>query len=236
MNQQKPRPGHDLFANLRAISRGHNWTGAVQLLEQALAKTHPVSERSYGTAISACDRASLWQQALRFLAHANVPNLILWNATISACSRARRWTTACALLEQMLRTKLWPDVITFNSTMRAFAGTGSSTSRWQAACLLYQQIRESRLHPSIQSISTVTCLCGQGNAWHAALAFLNDATEGSVPIDAACYSLARYWFLVHVVDDGSAACKFSGSLQIKSHLTWSASTPLSVLVSEEVTG
>ena len=137
----KPSPGCDLFADLRALSRGHSWTRAAELLEQALelAQTHPapalVNERSYGTAIAACDRASLWQQAIRFLARANLPNLILWNATISACSRARRWTTACALLEQMPRAKLWPDVITFNSTMRAFA--------WHR--LEYEPVASSRL-------------------------------------------------------------------------------------------
>ena len=151
----------------------------------------PGAQKIFGTGIASCDRASLWQQAMAFLAVAaanGVLNEILWNATISACSRGRRWTHAQALLDQMPFAKLRPDVISFNSTMRAFAGTGSSTSRWQAGGLLYQQMRHIRLHPSVRSISTLTRLCAQGNAWHAALAFLVDAKNSSLPIDAACYS------------------------------------------------
>ena len=178
----------DLFASLFALSRAHNWVRAVSALEDALRFNLHVNDKSLGIAIAACDRASLWQHAIAFLSCARVPNLILWNATISACSRARRWAQASALLGNASDSKLRLDAISFNSAMRAFDGTGSSTSQWQAGGLLYEQMRKTRIYPNARSISAVTRLCAQGNAWHAALAFLNDARKASISMDTACYS------------------------------------------------
>lgn len=176
-----------LNKEITALCRSHEWRRSLSLLDEALAKNASVSVVSFGAALAACDRGSFWQEALRLLSEASPYglNAILWNATISACSRARQWEYSCRLLEEMDESQVKPDTISFNSTMRSFTGTGSSTSRWQRGMKLHQELLHKGLHPSPKTLSTITTLCAQGNAWPFALSFLKDALEASTVLDAA---------------------------------------------------
>ena len=181
-----------LNKEITALSRSHEWLKSIQLLDEALRTPTAggVNIVSFGAALAACDRASLWQDALRLLGEAEPygANTITWNAAISACARAREWEHACRLLGEMPEASVKPDTISFNSTMRSLTGIGSSTSRWQLAMKLHHELQQNALLPSLTTLSTMTNLCAQGNAWPFALSFLKDALEVKTLLDAASFS------------------------------------------------
>ena len=91
---------------ITALGRGDRCADALQMLGRL--ESHPRLQPttvSYNAAISACERAGHWQDAVRLLdsmihpTSAVQPSTVSLNAAISACEKAGEWRQAIRLLE-----------------------------------------------------------------------------------------------------------------------------------------
>ena len=78
---------------------------------------------TYSSIISACEKASVWQQALSLLrglpAESIRASVITFNAAISACEKAAEWEMALHLLLELISSKLRSSEISFSSAISA---------------------------------------------------------------------------------------------------------------------
>ena len=93
--------------------------------ERILVKTLliPDKEVNKRNKISACEKGSQWQEALRLLEEMKenniAPNTVTYNAVISACQKASQWQEVLRLFEEMKENNITPDTITFSAAISA---------------------------------------------------------------------------------------------------------------------
>ncbi|CAJ1400074.1 unnamed protein product [Effrenium voratum] len=124
-------------------------------------------------AISACDRAGQWQQALTLLYRSLLcfvkTVLFCYNSAISACARAAEWQLSVILLAELGELQLKPTEMNYNSAINACEKGGE----WELALALLHEMPLQRLPLSAWSFSTAISACEYASLWQPALAFLN---------------------------------------------------------------
>jgi pentatricopeptide repeat domain-containing protein 1 len=162
------------------------------------AKFQP-NQISYNAAISACEKAGEWQQALTLLSLMPevmvVPNEITYNAAISACEKGYQWQLALNLLSLMpeARLKLTRSLTTppsghakihLLSLMPAESGAKRDHLQCRYQCLLKGQpvaagIEFASLMPAARVVpdeithSAAISACDKGGQWQLAITLLS---------------------------------------------------------------
>ncbi|CAN0377006.1 unnamed protein product, partial [Discosporangium mesarthrocarpum] len=80
---------------------------------------------TYGTLLSACDKANAWEVALRLLdeMQENAPNVVCYTAVISACNKGRREDISEELWRQMLLDGIQPNNNAYSAIMASASNT-----------------------------------------------------------------------------------------------------------------
>ncbi|CAK0794992.1 unnamed protein product [Prorocentrum cordatum] len=73
-----------------------------------------------------------------------------YNAGISACEKGEQWQRALALLSEMRKAMLEPDVTCYNAGISAC----QKGEQWQQALALLSEMREARLEPDVTQTTT----------------------------------------------------------------------------------
>ncbi|CAJ1429585.1 unnamed protein product [Effrenium voratum] len=115
------------------------------------------------TAITACERAACWPQALALLWGMAKANHVSFNAAISACEKAGQWELALALLKATSRRSL-ADQTSWNAAVSAC----EKARRWQMALAL---LVAAPARDTV-GINAAISACEKCGAWEAALALL----------------------------------------------------------------
>ncbi|OLP73705.1 Pentatricopeptide repeat-containing protein, chloroplastic, partial [Symbiodinium microadriaticum] len=149
---------------------------------------------SFGAALSACDRACLWEHALSILAELPArklrANTVTCNTAISTCAKAGRWQVALQLLADTIAGTL--DVISFNSALAASA----RAEEWRPALHLLSELPARRLQATSSSCNSAIMACV--GSWRWALGVLSSVPSGpdKVSFNAAlraCEAQAGRW-------------------------------------------
>lgn len=114
---------------------------------------------SFGSAAKACERQSLWADALSFLSLAysdSVPlSDIAYNTAISSCLKSKSWSFCLDLCQDMITHGLQQDLVTFSMALTACDVGGS----WEQALRFLQAMRRRSIRPHAASLSSVVTLC-----------------------------------------------------------------------------
>ncbi|CAE8695751.1 unnamed protein product, partial [Polarella glacialis] len=94
-------------------------------------------------------------------------------AAISRCERDRMWAAALDLLLRQWPLLMQPDVVAFNSTMRACA----KAQRPDLALRLLSQLRTARLGPDAFALDAAMGACARMGEWELALQLLVDMRQ-----------------------------------------------------------
>jgi pentatricopeptide repeat protein len=92
----------------------------------------PPDTYTFGSAMDACRRAGMWENALHLLqtdmkAAGVEADHVCYNIAIAACSKAGRWEKAVGLLREMERKDLAPDTRSYASAINACARGNAPT-------------------------------------------------------------------------------------------------------------
>ncbi|CAE7933129.1 unnamed protein product, partial [Symbiodinium necroappetens] len=179
-------------AVLSALAQG-NWQLALAFFSE-LGQERKLDIFSFGAALSACDRACLWEHALSILAELPArklrANTVTCNTAISTCAKAGRWQVALQLLADTIAGTL--DVISFNSALAASA----RAEEWRPALHLLSELPARRLQATSSSCNSAIMACV--GSWRWALGVLSSVPSGpdKVSFDAAlraCEAQAGRW-------------------------------------------
>ncbi|CAJ1333000.1 unnamed protein product [Effrenium voratum] len=169
-----------------ALQRGGRWRQALRLCDASRAdavglgaaisaaalggwslalalNTQGMSVVGASTAITACERAACWPQALALLWGMAKANHVSFNAAISACEKAGQWELALALLKATSRRSL-ADQTSWNAAVSAC----EKARRWQMALAL---LVAAPARDTV-GINAAISACEKCGAWEAALALL----------------------------------------------------------------
>ncbi|CAE7820299.1 unnamed protein product [Symbiodinium sp. CCMP2592] len=154
-------------AVLSAVAQG-NWQLALALFSE-LGQERKLDVFSFGAALSACDRACLWEHSLSILAELPTrklrANTVICNTAIGTCAKAGRWQVALQLLADTFAGTL--DVISFNSAMAASA----RAEEWRPALQLISELPARRLQATLTSCNSAIMACV--GSWRWALGVLS---------------------------------------------------------------
>ena len=105
------------------------------MFESILKKRLEPTVITFSSAISACEKAGQWKEALKLLAMSRVsrvfPNVVTYNASISACAgKNGEWEQAMQLFWDMMLERLRHNNITYNAVVAAVA---EKAGEWQRA-------------------------------------------------------------------------------------------------------
>ncbi|CAE7661804.1 EMB2654 [Symbiodinium sp. CCMP2592] len=168
-----------LTSLVNAFGREMLWSRAVYIMSSF--------ERDLGAcsaAASACEKASIWKQALGLsglLAESGLrSDIVCWNVNLSGLASASKWTEALGTLRAAAKSSLKPDVATFGATVDA-AATGG---QWPVLLVLL-----SRRSRKIDAAACSTALRGlAGNPWRAGTLVLEAAVRDSLRPDLRNYA------------------------------------------------
>ena len=168
-----------LASLVNAFGREILWSRAVYIMSSF--------EKDLGAcsaAASACEKASIWKQALglsSLLAESGLrSDIVCWNVNLSGLASASKWTEALGTFRAAAKSSLKPDVATFGATVEA-AATGG-----QWAVLLVLLSRRSR---KIDAAACSTALHGlAGNPWRAGTLVLEAAVRDALRPDLGNYA------------------------------------------------
>ncbi|CAK0795997.1 unnamed protein product [Prorocentrum cordatum] len=107
----------------RASSGSGLWCFSARCGERICSPTLPI----YSAGVSACEKGEQWQRAqwqralvlLSEMGEVELEPTIIYNVGISACEKGLQWQRAWALLSEMWKTKLVPDVISYSAGISA---------------------------------------------------------------------------------------------------------------------
>ncbi|CAJ1396500.1 unnamed protein product [Effrenium voratum] len=111
-----------------------------------------------------------WRGALHRFEHRSKVRLADFNGAIHACAKGSQWRHT--LLQRVRCCSLVPDVISFSSSISAFA----ASSRWLQAL----QLLASTCRPNVFSFSSFISACEKTAVWRTALAVLRGMPDGAV--------------------------------------------------------
>ena len=150
-----------------AYSGAGKWQLALWALLEAPRAAHlEPNVVSYSSAMTACERVSLWEMVLNLLVEAEqLPekaNAFSYSSAIVACGQVESgWQRALALWSQMISaSQPSPNVVAFNATLTAL----ERATCWQLACSLLEQFEDQTrsnlpLTPDALSYSAVATAC-----------------------------------------------------------------------------
>ncbi|CAE7378960.1 unnamed protein product, partial [Symbiodinium sp. CCMP2456] len=178
---------YDTFTFNSAIGVCHvggDWNAAIGLQDRMIALGLQPDVITQSSMISVCERAAQWRVGLKLLASSFEKkveaDLFCLNSALSTCEKARRLQAALMLLQSSVgagSVRLEPDVISFNSVIRACADDG----RWLLALGLFMTMR-MWLEPNLVSYNSLIITCARRGRWSAALGFLEALrSDGLVP-------------------------------------------------------
>ncbi|CAJ1402496.1 unnamed protein product [Effrenium voratum] len=197
-----------------ASLRVSEWQIALDLLTRDLAlKGVSLDQRSYCTALTACERGLQWRKALLLFEEmrrqAIQSNDFICSAAISACGKSTKWPTSLRLLRELTEA-LEPCKFSINAVIHALArgrewqrslhllelfkgdvvtfnaalAALSGSALWSHALAIFEEMPIRRCDPDVVSVNTVASACERGSAWRRALAMLRDASESQVDLVA----------------------------------------------------
>ena len=122
-------------------------------------------------AITACERSSMWQDALSLLERNKTRcNVVSYSSCMSACARASQWQRAMLLLRAMLEQHLLCDAIIYSACINACG------AQWQYALHLLEAA-DADAKMSIVAMNAAISSCEKGSAWAIALLLLDGIPE-----------------------------------------------------------
>eukprot|EP00435_Cladocopium_sp_Y103_P033952 s2279_g8.t1 len=143
---------------------------------------------SFTSALVALKQCQQWQEALALLEdHDQVP-IKSYNTVMGACAKALQWSAALAMLQSLLSTDglgaaLQPDIISFNSAMRACARA------WPRSLTLLEDLEKQKLQADVISYSSIMAAL-PAEAWCLALTLLQQMSRRRVEADLVCFNAA----------------------------------------------
>ncbi|CAE8606548.1 unnamed protein product [Polarella glacialis] len=157
---------------LRSLAEGACWASAVDLLLRGMGERDEVA---FGSAITACERASQATAALRLLAMlrcSRTPSsAVPFNAALSACDKAKFWEEALDMLGSMGRIRMPPDRLSFNA---AISACGRSAYWALAGELLRTMRQQPGLRPDSVTCGALTSAYQRAERWDSALLLLRE--------------------------------------------------------------
>ena len=109
-----------------------------------------------------------------------------YNVAMSTCARSSLWDEAFGLLQQMMVTRVDPDIITFNAAMSACDKGGQCAH----ALKLFQAIPNSKLQPDLISFNTAMSISQRLGQWNAALSIFQDIQLAQLLPDVVSFNSA----------------------------------------------
>ncbi|CAE8596142.1 unnamed protein product [Polarella glacialis] len=169
-----PRPDIISYTTLlRALSIKKLWASALHWLGAARSDVSKLDIMCYNVAISACQGAGRWEQALGLLADAGAvrltPDVVSLASVVGAASQGRQWRLAVALLLAPERK----DIGSLAALGAAIQSCQESNS-WPWALSLLASARDRRQHPDALAHNMALGACEAGLAWAQALSLLED--------------------------------------------------------------
>ena len=168
-----------LTSLVSAFGREVLWSRAVYIMSSL--------EKDLGAcsaAVSACEKASIWKQALGLsglLAESGLrSDIVCWNVNLSGLASASKWTEALGTFRAAAKSSLKPDLATFGATVEA-AATGG---QWAVLLVLL-----SWCSRKIDAAACSTALRGlAGSPWRAGTLVLEAALRDALRPDLGNYA------------------------------------------------
>ncbi|CAJ1425048.1 unnamed protein product [Effrenium voratum] len=176
LNQQQqhrawPQPNVVAYsAAIAACEKARNWPMALHLLRSMSEIGIQPDLVALNSALSACP----WELALCLgevaVSHSMQLNTVSYNILLSALSVGQSFSQSRELevLEDMRRSLLQPDVVTYNTLLSATLRRAD----WQAACGYLEEMPQVLLAPDEVSFATALATCDQAKQWQVALRLL----------------------------------------------------------------
>mmetsp|Transcript_108342 Transcript_108342/g.345492 ORF Transcript_108342/g.345492 Transcript_108342/m.345492 type:complete len:608 (-) Transcript_108342:233-2056(-) len=151
------------------------WLQATMLLSEMRRCRLVPNERSYASAISACERGQSWPRALDLLADMCLrrvfPNSFCHNAAVSAMEKGGQWMRAMGQLRTAGLGRVESDVITHSALISACEKGG----HWDWALLACREMALRALQPNVVSLSAaISSCCGSEPQWARASSLLGE--------------------------------------------------------------
>ncbi|CAK0899350.1 unnamed protein product [Prorocentrum cordatum] len=214
-SQIPPATANMICSVVGACGTESAWRRALQLLFELPVDPRVLDVTVFNAAISACETAGEWQQALALFALAGSrgrqawsPDAVSCNALLSACEKGAQWKRALALLESMRRHGPDPTPTSLNAALSAC----EKASQWEAALALLAgragwhplgaaqtrapsaraatAVEGGRVDVEMIPYNAVIAACAKSQEWKRALALLDDALTTHIQPDRIAYSIA----------------------------------------------
>ena len=130
-------------------SRGRDWRGVLDLLNEMHQRGVVSNVVNYNTAISACGKCSQLEKALEIFGlmqeRGAVPDVVTYNTSITACEKGGQWEKALEIFGLMQGRGVAPDVVTYNTLITAFEKGG----QWEKALGLFRSASQAGFYDCI---------------------------------------------------------------------------------------
>ena len=138
-------------------------------------------------AVTACEKASHWNQALAVSALLDrsgcKTDMVLWNTRLSSWVETSKWTSALGTLRRAQKSGLRPDVASLGATLQATA----AAQQWAELLVLFIYLRDN--HRQIDAAACSTALQGlNGCTWKTAGMVLQTAVRSSLQADVGNFA------------------------------------------------
>ncbi|CAK9101589.1 unnamed protein product [Durusdinium trenchii] len=156
------------------------WPDALHLLISTSSTRALISSAAGNVAMSACEKALEWEQALRtfwwMIEQSLQPDLISYVAAMSSCEKGHQWQAALSFFERMRLESIRPDVTCFNAAISCC----EKALQWQQSLELLAAMASFRVASDSISLSAAMSACTRSSRWSAAL-YLFTATLPCAP-------------------------------------------------------
>lgn len=152
-------------AAIGACARVGQWLPALSVFEEAMS-IGKATASSLTFMLTACRTGGKWELAVQlFRQQPFEPDLDCFRAVISSCQLLAAWRESLALLEEMPRRRLGPDVVSTSTVGDACARAGE----WQIGLGLFARILQSSERDCLAEAMRA---CGLGFCWQGAISLL----------------------------------------------------------------
>eukprot|EP00438_Fugacium_kawagutii_P031975 Skav234152 [mRNA] locus=scaffold2592:207880:209484:+ [translate_table: standard] len=178
---------------------------------------------TYSAAISACQSAAQWQEAVflfgKMRSKEMLPNVITYSAVLSACDKGGQWERSLKLLQEMGESQVLPDSVACGAALSAC----ERGLQWQLALHLLFSMPSAALKLDSICFSSVIASCSRSGRWKEVLNLVQDMLK----LGVSDFSIARY---EHVSQAGSTLdCFKHAVLVVILQLMTSEAAPLTCI-------